>query len=120
MQISFWVIRRDGTREETYEINGQRLLIGRHSREFPTPDEISSRQHAALYATSQGEIYIHDLGSRNGTFVNGTSVTCVRLSPGDEVRVGRTVFRVASIGQQREPAEALRFWADVTRYPALL
>ena len=57
-----------------------------------------SRQHTEIRVTSDGPhliANIRDLGSTNGTFVNGERITSQRLSDGDRVNVGRTslIFR---------------------------
>ena len=55
-------------------------------------DTTTSRRHAQI--TDQGgSYYLQDLGSSNGTFVNGSRVTECPLSPGDEIAVGGTRFR---------------------------
>ena len=54
-----------------------------------------SRQHTEVRVTSDGPhliTNIRDLGSTNGTFVNGERITSQRLSDGDRVNVGRTVL----------------------------
>ncbi|WP_055487267.1 DUF1707 and FHA domain-containing protein [Streptomyces sp. WMMB 322] len=54
-----------------------------------------SRTHAQLRATGDGW-KLRDLGSSNGTWVNGSRVTgSVRVRPGDVVRFGQTGFRLA-------------------------
>lgn len=62
-----------------------------------------SRQHCILRVTSGG-IFIRDLGSRNGTLVNGTRVIGERqLASGDQVQVGPLVFSVGfDLGPQAE------------------
>lgn len=52
-------------------------------------DEFASGQHARIDSRADG-IWIEDLGSTNGTFVNGERVTAQRLQSGDVVRVGQT------------------------------
>jgi len=63
------------------------LLIGRaeecHVRVF---DEAASRRHAAIRRDGTDWV-VEDLGSRNGTFVNGVRVTRQRLRTGDEIAV---------------------------------
>lgn len=64
------------------------LLIGRDpgcTIRLAAPDV--SKQHAQLYIDAQGNPAISDLGSTNGTFVNGQRVTQATLRPGDSVRV---------------------------------
>jgi hypothetical protein len=69
-------------------------VIGRDASN-PVPldrDTTASRRHAQI--TDQGGSYhIQDLGSSNGTYVNGAKITDTQLSPGDEVAIGGTRFR---------------------------
>lgn len=48
-----------------------------------------SRKHAILYKDAQGNIVIEDVGSTNGTFVNGIRITSKVLQPGDKVSITR-------------------------------
>jgi hypothetical protein len=56
-------------------------------------DEFASGRHARIEARSDG-VWIEDLESTNGTFVNGERVIAERLDPGDVVRVGQTELRL--------------------------
>ena len=57
-------------------------------------DEFASAQHARFESRRDG-LWVEDIGSTNGTFVNGARVTTPRrLSKGDVVRVGQTDFTV--------------------------
>lgn len=57
-------------------------------------DEFSSAQHARFESRRDG-LWVEDIGSTNGTFVNGARVTTPRrLGKGDVVRVGQTDFTV--------------------------
>lgn len=64
-----------------------------------------SRYHARILVTG-GDATLEDIGSKNGSYVNGTLVTTRRLSDGDEIRLGAAVltFRIAS---QTGPTETL-------------
>lgn len=54
-----------------------------------------SRQHARISRTGDGALEITDLGSTNGTHVNGVRIlNPYRLSPGDTIRVGQTTLNV--------------------------
>ena len=56
-------------------------------------DEYASGRHARFEPRRDG-VYAEDLGSTNGTFVNGTQITRThRLVPGDVVRTGETDLR---------------------------
>jgi pSer/pThr/pTyr-binding forkhead associated (FHA) protein len=81
-------------------------------------DEIVSRQHAQL-RWAGGSAFIQDLGSTNGTFVNGERVTALRpLVAGDVIRLGNTeaVYVPWSSGR-RPPASGA--WLAVTRGKSL-
>jgi pSer/pThr/pTyr-binding forkhead associated (FHA) protein len=58
-----------------------------------------SRKHCELFE-KHGLLLVKDLGSSNGTFVNGKKVNGQRvMEPGDELGIGPIVFRVEKIGQ---------------------
>lgn len=68
------------------------LDIGRSLRaELCLDDDGVSRHHARIRRDSEGAVWLDDLKSRNGTFVNGVRVTTpVKLADGDKVHVGRS------------------------------
>jgi hypothetical protein len=54
-----------------------------------------SRRHARLRRLDSGEITIEDLGSTNGTFVNGKRIESPRvLAPGDTIKMGQTTLQL--------------------------
>jgi pSer/pThr/pTyr-binding forkhead associated (FHA) protein len=72
------------------------VAIGRGGQnEVPlNGDEFASAEHARFEPRQDG-LWVEDVGSTNGTFVNGARVTTPRrLTKGDIVRVGQTDFRV--------------------------
>jgi pSer/pThr/pTyr-binding forkhead associated (FHA) protein len=57
-------------------------------------EESVSKQHARV-SLQEGRIYIEDLGSSNGTFVNGRRVhEKIELRPGDLVRLGAVILKL--------------------------
>jgi pSer/pThr/pTyr-binding forkhead associated (FHA) protein len=75
------------------EIDGD-VVIGREGADLTIEDPELSRRHARVRPVDGG-VEVEDLGSTNGTFVNGARVTTPRrLTRGDVVRVGQTDFRV--------------------------
>jgi len=72
--------------------------IGREGCDITVSDPDVSRRHAKV-AIDDGQLSIEDLGSTNGTFVNGERIDQPRrLSDGDEVRIGATVWVVRAPG----------------------
>ncbi len=81
---------------EEVPVDSMPVAIGRGGQnEIPLDgDEFASAQHARFESKRDG-LWVEDIGSTNGTFVNGARVTTPRrLSKGDIVRVGQTDFRV--------------------------
>ena len=77
---------------ELVALGGERITIGSHvsSDVVLAGDRTVSRLHAVLEAFPAGWS-LRDMGSRNGTTVNGQKLTGERvLGPGDEIRIGRT------------------------------
>ncbi|RMG20577.1 MAG: FHA domain-containing protein [Deltaproteobacteria bacterium] len=84
----------DGLSAE-FEASGL-VTIGRHYENvIVVADREVSKRHAVVEETSEGWV-LRDLGSSNGTFVNGRRVDTLRLASGDEIRIGssRIVFRL--------------------------
>jgi len=77
------------------------LLIGRAAPEEDGKlgeDPEISRRHARVARAADGMLAVEDLGSANGTFVNGERIAAPRtLAPGDVVRVGKTVLQVTDV-----------------------
>ncbi|MFN8099775.1 MAG: FHA domain-containing protein [Dermatophilaceae bacterium] len=71
------------------------ILIGRNPEcLLVLDDDFASGQHAALVRTDEGWA-VEDLGSTNGTFVDGQRVDqLVGIAPGNEVRIGRTTIEL--------------------------
>jgi pSer/pThr/pTyr-binding forkhead associated (FHA) protein len=55
-------------------------------------DRWLSRRHCRLELDPQGGLFVRDLGSRHGTFVNGRQITESKLAPGDELCIGLSHF----------------------------
>src|SRR4029078_3906824 len=75
-----------------FELPDQPALVGRESRQLPLSDNTVSRRHAELIPGNEGWV-LRDLGSSNGTYINGLRVTNrYILKLGDQIRVGRTLM----------------------------
>jgi hypothetical protein len=79
----------DGRR---YTLGEKPVVIGRMSDcDVVLADPRASRRHAEIQPIGHGFV-LNDLGSMNGTVVNGTPVREHQLSDGDEIRLGSTVL----------------------------
>jgi hypothetical protein len=79
----------DGRR---FPLGEKPVVMGRMSNcDIVLADPRASRQHAEIQPAGHGFV-LSDLGSMNGTVVNGTPVREHQLSDGDEIRVGSTVL----------------------------
>ncbi|MEU7703268.1 ATP-binding cassette domain-containing protein, partial [Streptomyces sp. NPDC039028] len=69
------------------------IRIGRApDNDVVVPDLVVSRRHAELRAHPDGTYWIHDLGSHNGTYLNGAPVVDARVTPDDIVGIGHCAF----------------------------
>jgi pSer/pThr/pTyr-binding forkhead associated (FHA) protein len=85
------------------------LVIGRHADGAGrlSEDEEISRQHARISREVTGDYAIEDLGSSNGTFVNGLRIQSPRLlSLGDSIETGATTLVVKEIERPQPLAAA--------------
>jgi hypothetical protein len=72
------------------EIASEHVVLGRSREcELRVPDLNVSRRHAEIHREA-GAYWIHDLGSMNGTLVNGKRVDRTRLEDGDRITLGST------------------------------
>ena len=82
-------------RGEDFELDSAPLHVGRGGQNDISlqGDEFASARHARVEPRRDG-VWVHDLGSTNGTYVNGAQIDKPRrLAPGDVVRVGETDLR---------------------------
>ena len=94
-------LRRGQAQPQRVELRGTLTTIGRGRHNHMTvEDSLVSRRHCQIRRQG-GEFMLEDLGSTNGTFLNGQQVTRKRIHSNDVVRVGQTelVFLQLSIGQ---------------------
>lgn len=101
------VVRRGPQPNQVYELNRDMMTLGRDvNNEITVNDPEVSRHHCRLTRGPNGYT-LEDLGSTNGTFVNGRRLTGAQpLNPGDLVGLGETVTLAyeASVGGGAAPA----------------
>jgi pSer/pThr/pTyr-binding forkhead associated (FHA) protein len=83
----------DGSVNEFWNLHDGPTTVGRGTESNAKVDDgVLSRQHFTITKTPGGFI-LKDLGSKNGTRVNGQPVTGeVKLKPNDEIRAGQSQF----------------------------
>ena len=91
----------------SYAIEKANVRIGAEAdSDFVVRDDFVSRKHANIRFES-GALYLTDLGSSNGTFLNGTRINKVMvLSPGDQIRFGHSTWEVRRAGEARVAGRA--------------
>lgn len=76
-------------------------IAGRSSdADLVLADDLVSRKHARFH-TARGRVWVRDLGSRNGTLVNGKPVLHQCLRPGDRIAMGSSLARL----EVKDPSE---------------
>jgi translation initiation factor IF-1 len=75
------------------------VVIGRSSDlDMVLVEDMVSRKHAKI-STTNGQVIIQDMGSTNGTFVNGEKVKRVRLREGDRILIGTSIIKLISMDE---------------------
>jgi pSer/pThr/pTyr-binding forkhead associated (FHA) protein len=88
------VVRSESQSGATFTVTDSMVLGRSDEADFYLDDPYASDFHLRLSAR-EGRLVVNDLGSTNGTYVNGRRVTTpVDLNRGDAVQVGKTVMEV--------------------------
>ncbi len=105
------LIGADGSRYYAWNIEPGSYVIGRNTgnntqSDLAINDRTVSRKHARIEVEqNNSECYLEDIGSHNGTFVNGTRISDrVRVKAGDHIQFGQAEFKLAdeSAGEQTQ------------------
>jgi pSer/pThr/pTyr-binding forkhead associated (FHA) protein len=101
-----WILEStDPDRPFTFRVlPGSIKTIGRAPRaDFVVDAALVSRLHCRLTLDAQG-LDVEDLGSTNGTWVNGRKIARAPLMPGDKLKVGRVEFEIRSANVADRPS----------------
>jgi pSer/pThr/pTyr-binding forkhead associated (FHA) protein len=92
-----WILQSDGESPIVLRMMpGTIKTVGRTARaDFILDAPLVSRLHCRLTADRSDQLIVEDLGSTNGTLVNGAPVSREVLHAGDRVAVGRVEFVVS-------------------------
>jgi len=90
------ILFTEGQRGQLFKMNEPKVLVGRKHGEIKLSDPRCSKVHALLY-TNQGKLWVKDLGSRNGVYVNDERSMKAELKEGDRFKIGETLFKVQEV-----------------------
>src|SRR4051812_49990958 len=104
MDFQLLIVRGRGA-SEAITLGDGVTTVGRHDDcQLRIKSSQVSRKHCELFE-KKGLLLVKDLGSSNGTFVNGKRIQEQRvLEPGDELTIGQVMLKVAKAGQAPPPA----------------
>ena len=106
------IIASGPNKGQVFDVQHDTCTIGRsHGNRIVLYDRRISARHAALGRDDDGWA-VRDLGSSNGTYVNGSLVTRAVLHPGDTIRIGDTVFAFEHLPQADEAEAPFRVVRD--------
>ncbi|MDH3200755.1 MAG: DUF4388 domain-containing protein [Myxococcales bacterium] len=89
------------------------IVIGRSSElDMVLVEDMVSRRHAKIFVEA-GDIFLEDLGSTNGSFVNGEKVTRTKLAEGDRILIGTSIIKVVASDGSSSLQDAKALMQDV-------
>lgn len=101
MDVNLILFKKDGS-QKVFPLPSNAAVIGRrHNCDLCIPLMSVSRRHCQLNRDN-ATLKIRDLGSRNGTYINGERINEVTVQPGDYVKVGPLTFLLQIDGQPKE------------------
>lgn len=87
-------VRSDSQQGQEFEVNDVMVLGRSDETDVVLDDPYASEFHLRLVSQENG-MMLHDLGSTNGTYVNGRRVSApTELKRGDTIQVGKTVMEI--------------------------
>jgi len=108
----------DGTL--TFDLSAVSVIVGRApTADLPVVDPTVSRRHAQILSDENG-LTVHDLGSSNGTFVNGNKVDTAPIVPGDVIAFGKVNFRLEGEATKVQTAATAITGPTIVRQRAML
>jgi pSer/pThr/pTyr-binding forkhead associated (FHA) protein len=100
MEVNLVLFKKNGSRK-TFSLPSSVTVIGRRSNcDLHVPLTAVSRKHCQLHR-DKGVFKIRDLGSRNGTYLNGKRIEESAVRAGDRIKVGPLTFVLQIGGQPR-------------------
>lgn len=100
-EVGQLVVTRGATAGARYALTEAETAIGRHPDSDVFLDDVTvSRRHAKVLKGLSGEYVIEDMGSLNGTYLDGDRVERAALREGAQIQIGkyRLVFVIGTLG----------------------
>jgi pSer/pThr/pTyr-binding forkhead associated (FHA) protein len=94
------LVKRGPNAGSTFLLAEETTTVGRRPDSGVFLDDVTvSRKHAVFERRSRSAWFVRDVGSLNGTYVNGEQVDETKLATGDEVQIGRFKLTFFSAGE---------------------
>jgi len=111
------ILTLDGEIINEHPLETETLSIGRkHTNDIQLNDLTVSGRHAMISCTQPDQVFVEDLGSTNGTLINGNHIKKVALRHGDIIQMGHHQFTFLNEdGAQYEPTMFIKAELDETQ-----
>ena len=93
MDVNLVLLRKDGSTKDFPILSSVTVIGRREDCDLCIPLMVVSKRHCQV-SFEQDKLNIRDLGSRNGTFINGRQIEESALNPGDRIQIGPVSFAV--------------------------
>lgn len=94
------LVKRGPTAGSTFLLDDDAIAAGRNPESAVFLDDVTvSRKHAIFERRLDGSWFVRDVGSLNGTYVNGEQVDETKLASGDEVQIGKFKLTFFAAGE---------------------
>jgi len=101
MNVQLVLFKEDGQRRDL-DVKRESVVFGRSGDcDFQIPLAVISRRHCKL-SQKGGKLYVKDLGSSNGTFLNNKRILQAEVKAGDRLTIGPVIFTVVIDGAPTE------------------
>lgn len=100
-EVGQLIVTRGGTAGARFALDAEETTVGRHPDSDIFLDDVTvSRRHAVVRRDGMGQYTLSDVGSLNGTYMDGERIETAALREGAQVQVGkfRLVFVIGTLG----------------------
>jgi diguanylate cyclase (GGDEF)-like protein len=99
-----------------FKLDTPEVILGRSTEaQFQVDDDGISRKHAKVFQDATGVYQLMDLGSTNGTFLNGERVKVAELKDGDKIQIGSNTVLKFSLQDELEEQFQKSIYESATR-----